>query len=268
MPHSPYYGTADATPLWLILLSEYWRFTGDDALVRARWQQRARRARLDRSVRRPRRRWLRRVRDALVAGPRQPVLEGLVGRRAVRGRTIPTCRSPPPRSRATSTTRSSASRSSPPARARRRARDAPSRRGRLAPRPLQPRLLDRRSRRLLRGWARRRQTPDRLADLEHRASPLVRIVSDDRAALVAEHLLSDRLFSGWGVRTLPRDDAATTRSATTSARSGRTTTRSSRSASLGTASETRPTGSRSRNSRPRHSPATGSPRRSQASSAR
>src|SRR5688500_10619666 len=28
-PHSPYYGTADATPLWLILLSEYWRFTGD-----------------------------------------------------------------------------------------------------------------------------------------------------------------------------------------------------------------------------------------------
>lgn len=37
MPHSPYYGTADATPLWLILLSEYWRFTGDDAFVRARW---------------------------------------------------------------------------------------------------------------------------------------------------------------------------------------------------------------------------------------
>jgi len=36
-PHSPYYGTADATPLWLILLSEYWRFTGEDAFVRARW---------------------------------------------------------------------------------------------------------------------------------------------------------------------------------------------------------------------------------------
>jgi glycogen debranching enzyme len=30
-PHSPYYGSADATPLWLILLSEYWRFTGDGA---------------------------------------------------------------------------------------------------------------------------------------------------------------------------------------------------------------------------------------------
>ena len=32
-PHSPYYGTCDATPLWLILLSEYWRFTHDDACV-------------------------------------------------------------------------------------------------------------------------------------------------------------------------------------------------------------------------------------------
>ena len=35
-PHSPYYGTADATPLWLILLSDYWRITGDDAFVLAR----------------------------------------------------------------------------------------------------------------------------------------------------------------------------------------------------------------------------------------
>ncbi len=34
-PHNPYYGTADATQLWLIVLSEYWRWTGDDDLVRA-----------------------------------------------------------------------------------------------------------------------------------------------------------------------------------------------------------------------------------------
>ncbi|MFR9777052.1 glycogen debranching N-terminal domain-containing protein [Micromonospora sp. MS34] len=33
-PHRPYYGTADATQLWLILLSEYWRFTGDDQFIR------------------------------------------------------------------------------------------------------------------------------------------------------------------------------------------------------------------------------------------
>jgi glycogen debranching enzyme len=32
-PHSPYYGTADATQLWLVLLSEYWRWTRDDSLV-------------------------------------------------------------------------------------------------------------------------------------------------------------------------------------------------------------------------------------------
>jgi glycogen debranching enzyme len=37
-PHNPYYGTADATPLWLILLSDYWRSTGEDAFVLARWR--------------------------------------------------------------------------------------------------------------------------------------------------------------------------------------------------------------------------------------
>ena len=39
MPHSRYYGTSDATPLWLILLSEYWRFTGQDDFVLARWDK-------------------------------------------------------------------------------------------------------------------------------------------------------------------------------------------------------------------------------------
>lgn len=33
-PYGPYYGSADATQLWLILLSEYWRWTGNDDLVR------------------------------------------------------------------------------------------------------------------------------------------------------------------------------------------------------------------------------------------
>jgi glycogen debranching enzyme len=36
-PHKPYYGTIDATPLWLVLLSEYHRFTQDDELVRNLW---------------------------------------------------------------------------------------------------------------------------------------------------------------------------------------------------------------------------------------
>jgi glycogen debranching enzyme len=34
-PHSPYFGSADATPLFLVLLDEYHRWTGDGALVRA-----------------------------------------------------------------------------------------------------------------------------------------------------------------------------------------------------------------------------------------
>jgi glycogen debranching enzyme len=33
-PYNPYYGSIDSTPLWLILLSEYWRFTRDDEFVR------------------------------------------------------------------------------------------------------------------------------------------------------------------------------------------------------------------------------------------
>ncbi len=33
-PHSPYYGSADATPLYLVLLDEYERWTGDTKLVR------------------------------------------------------------------------------------------------------------------------------------------------------------------------------------------------------------------------------------------
>jgi glycogen debranching enzyme len=34
-PHSPYYGAADATPLYIVLLDEYERWTGDRRLVRA-----------------------------------------------------------------------------------------------------------------------------------------------------------------------------------------------------------------------------------------
>ncbi|HEU4493941.1 MAG TPA: glycogen debranching N-terminal domain-containing protein [Rubrobacteraceae bacterium] len=34
IPETPYYGTADATPLFLVLLNEVWRWTADEALVR------------------------------------------------------------------------------------------------------------------------------------------------------------------------------------------------------------------------------------------
>jgi glycogen debranching enzyme len=38
VPHTPYYGTADATPLWLIVLAETYRWTGDRALVDDLWE--------------------------------------------------------------------------------------------------------------------------------------------------------------------------------------------------------------------------------------
>jgi glycogen debranching enzyme len=37
-PHNPYYGTSDATPLWLILMESYWRVTLDDEFVRRHWK--------------------------------------------------------------------------------------------------------------------------------------------------------------------------------------------------------------------------------------
>jgi len=37
LPHRPYYGSIDSTPLWLILLDETYRWTGDLDLVRSVW---------------------------------------------------------------------------------------------------------------------------------------------------------------------------------------------------------------------------------------
>lgn len=38
IPHNPYYGTVDATPLWVVLLHETYRWTGDEALVESLWE--------------------------------------------------------------------------------------------------------------------------------------------------------------------------------------------------------------------------------------
>lgn len=37
VPHTPYYGTVDATPLFVVLLAEYERWTGDTALIDELW---------------------------------------------------------------------------------------------------------------------------------------------------------------------------------------------------------------------------------------
>lgn len=38
VPHTPYYGTVDATPLWLMLYADYYNWTGDRALLDQLWE--------------------------------------------------------------------------------------------------------------------------------------------------------------------------------------------------------------------------------------
>ena len=81
-----YYGTVDATPLFLVLLSETWRWTRDDALVRELEPALRHGPALDRRVGRPRRRRPRRVQPPLRAWPGGAVLEGLARFPALRRR--------------------------------------------------------------------------------------------------------------------------------------------------------------------------------------
>src|SRR5690349_20550036 len=78
-PHSPYFGTSDATPLFLVLLDEFERWTG-----RRSWFANSKRKPGPRCVGsigwRSRRRRLRRVRTAeQEERHRESMLEGLVG---------------------------------------------------------------------------------------------------------------------------------------------------------------------------------------------
>ncbi len=221
-----YYGTVDATPLFLVLLSELWRWSGDDAIVRE-LEQAARKALgwID-SYRRSRRRRL--------------------------------CRVPPPRDRTASTTRTGRTRgtrwSSTTARSRRRrsrrsrCRVTSTTRSCASPSWRAASGATRRPRRA--SSARRRELRDRFNDvfwLEERgwyALGLDRdkrpvdalasnmghllwsgIVPAERVAQVAQRLTSGPLWSGWGSARSPRTSRRSTRSSTTTAQSGPTTTR-------------------------------------------
>ena len=86
VPFGHYYGSVDATPLFVMLAGAYAQRTGDYALdPRAVARHRAR-AGLDRRRRRPRRRRLHRVCARRRDGPRQPGLEGFARRRLPRRR--------------------------------------------------------------------------------------------------------------------------------------------------------------------------------------
>ena len=76
IPHTPYYGTADATPLWLITLHAAWRATGDRDLLDQHMKTAEALPGVDRRVRRPRRGRIPGIPDALLGRVREHGLEG------------------------------------------------------------------------------------------------------------------------------------------------------------------------------------------------
>ena len=202
-PHSPYYGAADATPLFLILLEEYERWTGDRELANVARAGSARGHELDRPVRRSRRRRLRRVRAA------QPE----TGSTTSAGRTpgtrscSPTGRSRSRRARPASCRATSTTPSGGLARLAREVWDDPawatsssgggatssggSTRTSGSPSATASRW------RSTATSARSTRSPRTSATCCGAASPTRR-----RPSSCVAHLMSDALFSGWGIRTM------------------------------------------------------------------
>ena len=231
-PHDAYYGSVDATPLWLILLAETHAWTGDDALLERLWPHAL--AALA---------WIEDSGDLdgdgfveyqrrSQARPPQPGLEGF-------GRLRPPPRRParrgsdrPGRGAGLRLRRLPVDGAARPP-SRRPGAGRPARcRGDDPAVPVRGRLLDARCA-LLRDGARRTRSDRWRASPRTRARRCGPGSSRPSAPLiVAERLLAPDMFSGWGDPDLRRGPGrATTRSAITRAPSGRTTTRSSRPAS-------------------------------------
>ena len=228
-PHSPYYGTVDASPLFVVLLDEYERWSGDTALV-TELEQEARAALA----------WIDQYADLTSTGyiwyQRRNRATGLDNQcwkdswdsiSYADGRL-------PGFPRATCETQGYAYDAKiRGARLARTVWDDPElrrpagERGGGAVRPLQPGLLVG-GPRLLRPRARPRRHSGRQPVVQHRA-PVVERDRADRSGppRVVEHLMGPGSSPVGGCAPSPRGSAATTRSATTTARSGRSTTRSS-----------------------------------------
>ena len=233
-----YYGTVDATPLYLDPALGGLAVDGRRGARRRAARTGARRAAVDRRVRRPRRRRVRRVRAADAARAREPVVEGLrrlaalprrthrgAADRAVRGAGLrlrrEACGSPSSRARSGAT---------------RELADRLERGGGGAARALRRGVLDRRARRLLRARARRRQ-----AAASTRSAPTSATCSGAASSRRTASRRSSSscsattLWSGWGVRTMStRGRRVQPAQRTTTAPSGRTTTRSARRGSRAT----------------------------------
>ena len=265
-PHSPYYGSVDATPLYVVLLDEYERWTGDRALVRELEVEA--RAALN---------WIDEYADLMGNGyiwyrrrneetrAREPVLEGLLGLDLVPRRLAARVPAGDVRAPGLCVRREGAWRTP-------RARDLEGRAARRHARagcrrpqaPLQPRLLGR-GRRVLRNRAGREGAPGRLRSRRTTATCCGAASSTRRRRRPSRATSSDRASSPAGacVRS-PRAKGATTRSGTTPAPSGPSTTRSSPGASGATASRTRLRRSPRASSMPPSSSTAACPRRSAA----
>ena len=207
-----YYGTVDATPLYLVLLSEVWRWTDDAALVAPAARAGAARARVDRpagatatatassSTSGAAERGLE-VQSWKDSGDSQRFADGTLAARAdraVRGAGL----------RLRREAAHGRARARGLARPRRSPSGSSARRTSCGERFDEAFWVDER-RRLLRARARRRQAAGRLALLEHRPPALER----DRPAGARRRdrrraRSGDGLWSGWGVRTMSTGDAA------------------------------------------------------------
>ena len=239
-PHSPYYGTADATPLFVVLLDEYERWTGDAELVRELERRPAPRCAGSTTTA---------TCSATATSPtsaatRRPAWRTSAGRTpGTRSPTAtagcPASRGPPASCRATPTTPRSAAPGWPGRLGRPGVRRRAGAAGRRPQAPVQPRLLGRR-RRVLRARAGRRRRAGRRPVLQHRPPAVERHRRRRAGRRRSPSTCSGRGCSpAGGCARSPRARRATTRSATTSARSGRSTTRSSPGVCAATASRTR-----------------------------
>ncbi|TDB70032.1 glycogen debranching N-terminal domain-containing protein [Micromonospora sp. KC723] len=207
-PHTPYYGSADATPLFVILLDEYERWTGDATLIR-RLEPNARKA-LD---------WIDEYGDLLGNGYlsyfRRNTINGLENqcwKDSWDGISYHDGRLPRP-PRATCELQGYAY-------------DAKIRGARLAREvwndPAYADRLERQAAELKERFNRDFWLPDReyfALALDPDGEPVDALASNighllwsgivepSRAKKVAQHLLSPRMFSGWGVRTLADTEA-------------------------------------------------------------
>ena len=202
-PHSPYYGSVDATPLYVVLLDEYERWTGDRALVRE-LEVEARAAL----------RWIDEYADLLGTGyiwyraaTRSPGSRTSAGRtRGTRSRSATASsrasRARPASSRAMRTTRrcaargsharsgrTTSSRTSSPARPPTSSDASTATSGSRTASTSLSRSIPTAGR-----WIRSRRTTGICCGAASSTSR--------RRRAVARHLLGPRLFSGWGVRTL------------------------------------------------------------------